>query len=41
VTSGQPKTKAMVDLQARLAPLNDKELVWVKRFLDAALKPKN
>lgn len=32
---------ARIALNARLAALNDREIVWVDRLLDAALRPKS
>ena len=34
-------SEARIALYARLAALNDREIVWVDRLLSAALKPKN
>ncbi len=41
LSTGSAKSKAVLDLHARLAALNDREISWVGRLLDAALAPKN
>lgn len=38
--AGLSTSKALLDLYARLASLSDRDVVWVDRLLDAALRPK-
>lgn len=40
-SNSAPKSKAVLDLHARLASLSDRDIAWVERLLDAALKPRS
>ena len=40
LASDQVRSPAMLELFARLSPMNDREVGWIDRLLDAAMSPR-